>query len=209
MPISDVYCQIKQRILLGDLEPGAALQEKGLADEYKVSRTPIREALIRLEADGLVPIVPKQGVYVTEITHKSFRDAYEIRYLLIAVAGQLAAQRMTNDELERLAAIADQMKGLTDTKEIQSLDMNFHDSLNCSTHNGLLAETLQRLRSYMPRIWVTTHADAEYFSQTINEHQQVVNALRNRDGEKAGELLQAHVGRYRDYVNDLPELSVL
>ena len=179
-----------------------------MAKEFKVSRTPIREALIRLEADGLVRIVPKQGVYVSEITHKSFRDAYEIRYLLIAVAGQLAAQRMTDAELDRLQSVADRMIGVTDTKTIQALDMEFHDNLNCSTHNGLLAETLMRLRSYMPRIWVTTRADAEYFSKTIEEHQEVIRALRARDGERVGELLQAHIGRYRDYVNGLPELSV-
>lgn len=209
MPVSEVYCQLKQRILLGELEPGASLQEKGLAEEFNVSRTPIREALIRLEADGLVRIVPKQGVYVTEITHKSFRDAYEIRYLLIAVAGQLAAQRMTEEELDRLESIADSMVGETDTKKIQTLDLTFHDNLNCSSHNPLLADTLQRLRSYMPRIWVTTRADAEYFHRTIGDHQKVVAALRARDGEQVGNLLQSHIGRYREYVNGLPELSVL
>jgi len=208
MPISEVYCQLKQRILLGELEPGASLQEKGLAEEFNVSRTPIREALIRLEADGLVRIVPKQGVYVTEITHKSFRDAYEIRYLLIAVAGQLAAQRMTEEELDRLESIADSMVGETDTKRIQALDLTFHDNLNCSSHNPLLADTLQRLRSYMPRIWITTRADAEYFQRTIADHQEVVASLRARDGDRVGTLLQAHVGRYREYVNGLPELSV-
>jgi len=207
MPVSEVYCQLKQRILLGDLEPGTALQEKGLAEEFNVSRTPIREALIRLESDGLVRIVPKQGVYVSEITHKSFRDAYEIRYLLIAVAGKLAAQRMTDEELDRLEAIVDRLKGETRIKMIQALDMEFHDNLNCSSHNSLLAETLQRLRSFMPRIWVTTHADTEYFSRTIEEHQKITKALRERDGDKAGRLLQAHIGRYREYVNDLPDLS--
>lgn len=209
MPISDVYCQLKQRILLGELEPGTALQEKGLADEFGVSRTPIREALIRLESDGLVRIVPKQGVYVSEITHKSFRDAYEIRYLLIAVAGKLAAQRMTNEELDRLETIVDRLKGETEIKSIQALDMEFHDNLNCSSHNGLLAETLQRLRSYMPRIWVTTFADSEYFSQTIEEHQKIWKALKERDGDEAGKLLQSHIGRYREYVNGLPDLSEL
>ena len=208
MPISEVYCQLKQRILLGELEPGAALQEKSLAEEFDVSRTPIREALIRLEADGLVRIVPKQGVYVTEITHKAFRDAYEIRYMLIAVAGQLAAQRMTEEEMDRLEVVSDAMKDTKDTKRIQALDMQFHDSLNCSTHNPLLAETLQRLRSYMPRIWVTTHADSEYFAKTVEEHQAVVEALRKRDGGTAANLLQQHVGRYRDYVNGLPNLVV-
>ena len=207
MPVSEVYCQLKQRILLGDLEPGTALQEKGLAEEFDVSRTPIREALIRLEADGLVRIVPKQGVYVSEITHKSFRDAYEIRYLLIAVAGRLAAQRMTDEELGRLQAIVDRLQGETEIRAIQALDMEFHDNLNCSSHNALLAETLQKLRSFMPRIWITTHADAEYFSQTIEEHQKILKALRERDGDEAGRLLQSHIGRYREYVNGLPDLS--
>ena len=65
MPVSEVYCTLLNRILIGDIPPGSALQENTLAGEFNVSRTPIREALIRLEADGLVRIVPKQGVYVT------------------------------------------------------------------------------------------------------------------------------------------------
>jgi len=207
MPISEVYCQLKQRILLGDLAPGESLQEHGLAEEFNVSRTPIREALIRLEADGLVRIVPKQGVFVTEVSHDAFRCAYEVRYFLIGMAGQLAAQRITEPELEKLDEILRQLEKTDNAKQIQALDMQFHNHVNCGTHNTQLAEALQRLRSYMPRVWVSTHADKEYFLKMADEHRQVVAALRARDGAKVASLLQAHISRYREYVNGLPDLT--
>ncbi len=206
MPVSEVYCQLRQRILLGDLPPGQALQEHGLAKEFGVSRTPIREALIRLEADGLVRIVPKQGVYVTEVSHDVFRKAYEVRYYLIGMAGQLAAQRITEPELEELDGVIKRLREASEVKDIQALDMEFHDDVNCGTHNGLLAEALQRVRSFMPRVWVSTHADREYFLETVAEHEQIVAALKERDGTKAAALLQSHIGRYRDYINGLPDL---
>jgi DNA-binding GntR family transcriptional regulator len=206
MPVSEVYCQLKQRILLGDLAPGESLQEHGLAKQFGVSRSPIREALIRLEADGLVRIVPKQGVFVTEVSHDTFKNAYEVRFYLIGMAGRLAAQRITDQELVELDAVVARLKEETDVKEIQALDLQFHDRVNCGTHNGLLAEALQRLRGFMPRVWVTTHADQEYFLRTAGEHEAILAALRDRNGANVASLLQAHIGRYREYVNDLPDL---
>ena len=206
MPVSEVYCTLLMRILVGDVPPGGALQENGLASEFNVSRTPIREALIRLEADGLVRIVPKQGVYVTEITHQSYRNAFEVRYHMISIAGQLAAQRITDAEIEKLKQIATDIAGLTDPKDIKRLDIEFHTHMNCATHNPMLAESLRRLSYFMPRLETLTPADIEYFQAIGADLVEIVNALSARDATRTASLLQAHITKYREHINKLSEI---
>jgi len=207
MPVSEVYCTLLNRILIGDIPPGSALQENTLAGEFNVSRTPIREALIRLEADGLVRIVPKQGVYVTEITHQAYRNAFEVRYYMLSVAGQLAVQRISDEEIETLREIAVQTMALSDPREIKRKDMEFHTHLNCATRNPMLAESLQRLGYFMPRLETLTPADYEYFRSIGPDLAEIVEALIARDGTRTASLLQAHITKYREHINKLPKIA--
>ncbi len=207
MPISEVYCKLLNRILIGDLAPGSALQEMALAAEFSVSRTPIREALIRLEADGLVRIVPKQGVYVTEITHQAYRNAFEVRYYMISIAGQLAAQRISDEELEKLREIATETAALTEPREIKIKDMDFHTYLNCATHNPMLAESLRRLSYFMPRLESLTPSDYEYFRSIGADLLEIVDALEERDATRVASLLQAHITKYRENINRLSVIT--
>jgi DNA-binding GntR family transcriptional regulator len=207
VPVSDVYCVLLNRILIGDIPSGSALQENGLAGEFKVSRTPIREALIRLEADGLVRIVPKQGVYVTEITHQAYRNAFEVRYHMISIAGQLAAQRIADKEIEKLREIASNAQTLSEPRDIKLKDMEFHTYLNCATHNSLLAESLRRLSYFMPRLETLTPADYAYFRSIGSDLAEIVGALGDRDATRTASLLQAHITKYREHINKLPEIT--
>lgn len=204
MPITDAYRVLKRRIVLAELAPGQPLQENDLAKEFGVSRTPIREALIRLEAEGLVRIVPKRGVYVSEVSLNKFKNIYEIRYYLIGLAGRLSAQRITEEELRKLDALVEKVRGESNVKKLQEYDLMFHDLLNQGTHNEELVETLERLRNQMPRIWTFTHAANEYFLKTREEIAQIVDALRARDADRTEQLLRQHISRYRQYVSGLP-----
>ena len=206
MAVSEVYCELLHRILVGDVLPGSALQENALAAEFDVSRTPIREALIRLEADGLVRIVPKQGVYVTEITHQTYRNAFEVRYHMISVAGQLAVQRISSEEIKALRGIAQETQPLTEPREIKLRDMAFHTHLNRATHNPMLAETLQRLSYFMPRLETLTPADYDYFRTIGDDLVEIVDALAARDATRTASLLQAHITKYHEHINKLPEI---
>jgi len=205
--VSEVYCKLLHRILVGDIPPGSALQENSLAAEFDVSRTPIREALIRLESDGLVRIVPKQGVYVTEITHQTYRNAFEVRYHMISIAGQLAVQRISDEEIATLRRIAQETLPLTEPREIKLKDMEFHTHLNCATHNPMLAETLQRLGYFMPRLETLTPADYEYFRSIGDDLVEIVDAVEARDATRTASLLQAHITKYREHINKLPEIA--
>jgi len=207
LPVSDVYCKLLHRILIGDIPPGGALQENALAAEFGVSRTPIRESLIRLEADGLVRIVPKQGVYVTEITHQVYRNAFEVRYNMLSIAGQLAAQRISDEEIETLRRIARETTELSEPRDIKLKDMEFHTHLNCATHNPMLAQSLQRLSFFMPRLETLTPADYEYFRSIGGDLLEIVDALAARDATRTASLLQAHITRYREHINKLPEIA--
>ena len=206
MPVSDVYCKLLNRILVGDAPPGSSLQENTLAAEFSVSRTPIREALIRLEADGLVRIVPKQGVYVTEITHQNYRNAFEVRYHMISIAGQLAAQRISDVEIEKLRQIATEITTLSEPRDIKLQDMGFHTYLNCATHNPMLAESLRRLSYFMPRLETLTPADVDYFRTIGADLVEIVKALSARDATRTASLLQAHITKYREHINKLSEI---
>lgn len=206
MPVSDVYCKLLSRILVGDLPPGSALQENALAKEFGVSRTPIREALIRLEADGLVRIVPKQGVYVTEITHQAYRNAFEVRYHMISIAGQLAAQRISDAEIEKLKEIASEAETLTEPRDIKLKDMEFHTYLNCATHNPMLAESLRRLSYFMPRLEMLAPEDYGFFRSIGTDLVEISDALEARDATRVASLLQAHITKYREHINKLPEI---
>jgi len=207
VPVSQVYCELLHRILVGDVPPGSALQENTLATEFEVSRTPIREALIRLEADGLVRIVPKQGVYVTEITHQAYRNAFEVRYHMISIAGQLAVQRISDEEVAKLREIARETRPLTEPREIKLKDMEFHTHLNCATHNPMLAETLQRLGYFMPRLETLAPADYDYFRSIGDDLMEIVDAVEARDATRTASLLQTHITKYREHVNKLPEIA--
>ena len=207
MAVSEVYCELLSRILIGDILPGSSLQENGLAKEFDVSRTPIREALIRLEADGLVRIVPKQGVYVTEITHEAYRNAFEVRYPMLSIAGQLAAQRISDQEIETLRDIAKEATKLPKPRDIKRCDMSFHTHLNCATHNPMLAQSLQRLGYFMPRLETVTPADFDYFRSIGPDLLEIVDALEARDGTRTASLLQAHITKYREHINRLPKIA--
>lgn len=198
----EIYRELKRRVTSGEYKPGSVLPEKGIADELAVSRTPIRHALIRLEAEGLVRIIPNRGVYVTEMTLQRFRDLLEVRISLIRLAGRLASQRITTEELQQLSLLAKKAKSEGEPKKLQQLDLQFHDLMNRTTKNRVLIDTLEILRNQMPRIWCMAHADREHFMQIPGEIDAIVQALRSRDSEECERRLAAHINRYRQYVSD-------
>src|SRR5512137_2050561 len=111
---SDVFAELKRRILLAEYRPGQALQEQELAREFDVSRTPIREALIRLQAEGLVVMVHGRGVHVSEASVRDLKEACELRHHLDGLVGQLVPERITPDELAAMKRLLKRMKSETE-----------------------------------------------------------------------------------------------
>jgi len=200
MSDNGIFDALKKRIVLLEYEPGQVLREKDLIREFGVSRTPVREALIRLETEGLVRIVPNQGTFVTEISFQQLRDVFEIRSFLIRLTGQLAAARITADELKQVRALIERMKKEKSAKTLMRLDSELHDRINRSTKNELLVRMLGMLRDQAVRIWKFSPAEDEYWSGLHAEFEDLAAALEQRDEETCGRLLENHQKRFIEYI---------
>lgn len=199
-----VYETIKARILDGKYKGGSVLAESDLARELGVSRTPVRLALTRLETVGLVRIIPRRGVYIAELTLRRFLELFEVRRSLIQLCGRLSASRITGDELAKLSRIVDAAKAASeddDRARLQDLDKQFHELLDASTGNTVLAGVLQNLRDQMVRIWTVVMVGNEYFRHLPTEMEEVLRALQDRDQQRCERLLSAHIDRYRTHID--------
>jgi len=195
-----VYDEIKQRIILLDLQPGSPIQTNALAEELGVSVTPVREALIRLEADGLVQRVPNSTARVTEVHLHDLKDVLEARLLIIEQIARLAAQRVREPELEQMCEILNRMKQATDRRELIRLDSEFHRVVNLATKNQALSQIADLMRNHVMRLWYYVSNDHTYWSELIKDRESLINALRAGDVDETTRILKSHVTMFVDEV---------
>lgn len=196
MPVNDrrsVYERLKQAILDNDLQPGQQLVETALAKKFAVSRTPIREALTRLEQDGLAE-PRRRGLFVRERRPQEILDIYEVRCALEAKAGQFAAQRRTDFDLQVLYQAVASAGTVDLSKDGAMMENNreFHRALWAATHNETLQDLLERLDLHLVRYPQTTLAYPGRWAEARREHAKVVEAVAARDAETAHELMAQH-----------------
>jgi len=194
-----IYAALKERIVLLDYEPGQVLREKALIDEFGVSRTPVREALIRLECEGLVRIIPNSGTIVTEVGFQNLKDVFELRAHLVELAARLAVARATDEDLAALEELIAQMRAERDPKALMRLDSAFHDRFNRTTRNGVLVRTLEMLRNQAVRIWTYSQQDA-YYEDLGAEFEALLEALKGRNEDEAARVLEAHTKRFIEHI---------
>ena len=155
LPLRDVvFNTLRRAILRGELKPGERLMEIQLANKLGVSRTPIREAIRKLELEGLVLMIPRRGAEVAEITEKNLRDVLEVRCALKELAVQLACDRMDVEGLVRLKEAAEKFREVLDSDDITQIaqaDVLFHDVIYTATDNKRLIQLLNNLREQMYR----------------------------------------------------------
>lgn len=180
--------------MLLDYEPGQVLREKELMEEFSVSRTPIREALIRLEMEGLVRIIPNSGTYVTEVGFQKLKDVFEIRSFLVGLAGRLAAARFTDEELGMMKALVEKMKEQEEPRILMQLDSEFHDLINRATKNRVLAQMLEMLRNQAVRIW--TFSKEGPYSLFAQDFEELLEALEKRDEVRSAQILEDHAKKF-------------
>lgn len=197
---SSLYDELKKRIVLLDYEPGQVLREKELIEEFGVSRTPVREALIRLETDGLVRILPNLGTIVSEVSFQQLKDVIEVRSHLILLSGQLAAARITKPELQELHGLIEQMKKEKDPKVLMELDTKAHDLINQASKNEMLVNMLGQLRDLVVRIWFYFPTNDEYYHGLSEEFEELEAALQAGNQEESARLLEKHTQRFIDHI---------
>lgn len=197
LPLRDVvFNTLRQAILKGELEPGERLMEIQLAEQLGVSRTPIREAIRKLELEGLVLMIPRKGAEVAKISEKSLRDVLEVRRSLEELAIELACQRMTEDgirELERAHRIFSEAVDCKDVMLMAEADENYHDIIYEGTGNSRLVQILNNLREQMYRYRLEYIKDADKRQILLIEHDNILKAIKSRHVAEAKAAMREHI----------------
>lgn len=206
LPLRDVvFNTLRQAILRGELKPGERLMEIQLANKLGVSRTPIREAIRKLELEGLVLMIPRRGAEVAQITEKSLRDVLEVRRALEELAVQLACLRMTPEGVEDLKKAAkefEQVLGDEDITVVAEADVAFHDLIYLATDNQRLISLLNNFREQMYRYRVEYLKKTEFHAKLLKEHQEIIAAIENGEGDRAKEVTSRHIENQVEVVSD-------
>lgn len=196
-PLRDlVFEALKDAILLQKLHPGERLIELELADELGVSRTPVREAIRRLEQEGLVVMLPRKGAYVAGISLKDIHEVYEIRAALEALALELAAKYITAEELEELKRQVHEEEVMTEANrlnEIIFIDSSFHDLIYQYARNSRLTQFVEILQEQFKRFRSLPLGNSARSNTALEEHQQIVEALACHDSTLAARLAREHI----------------
>ena len=191
-----VFEYLREAILTGKLEPGQRLMEVQLAEQLGVSRTPVREAIRKLELEGLVVMIPRKGAYVADVSLKDIIDVLEIRAALEGLAASLASERMCDEDLEKLEGIAHEFKKKLDTDNIEEMvekDVEFHDLIFKATNNQKLIQINNSLREQVYRFRITYISDFDTSKNLVSEHAQILDAICKRDSRVAMEHAMTHI----------------
>lgn len=191
-----VFDAIHEAIVDGTLEPGERLMEAQIAEELGVSRTPVREAIRKLELANFVVMIPRRGAYVADISLKDVADVFEIRGALEGLAAELAAERASDEEIEGLERLLVEIGKAIEVKDVEllvELDTQFHDLLLKASRNERLGQILSLLREQIQRFRTQTLASPSRMRVALDEHRGLVEALAARDGELAGRLAAQHI----------------
>lgn len=199
MDKNNIYSILREKIVLGDYKPGQILKEKKLIKEFNIGRTPLRELLIRLNAEGLVEIIPYSGVYVSSVEFQKLVDVMEVRRPLVRIAGRLVAERATDDEINKMKDFLDKFKDNLSEKELIKLDAEFHNVVNMATHNQVLYEILQALRDRILRLWILPK-DKSFVWDFKKDFQKLISAIEKRDKEAAASILTVHTQTFIDKI---------
>lgn len=217
MKISERLCEkIEEEIATGKLSPGSALDEATLIEQHGVSRTPVREALIQLAAQGLIEIRPRRGAVVTSISPARLLEMFEVMGELEAMCGRLAARRMSDAERAELVAAHQACNKACADKDSDTYfycNERFHAAIYTGSHNGFLGEQAlqlhRRLRPYR-RLQLRVR---NRMGTSFKEHEAIVHAIVTGDAEAAAQSLSAHVAvqgeRFGDLLASLAEMSAI
>lgn len=190
------YRILREKIVSLELPPASLLNEADLMTELDLGRTPIREALQRLALENLVVILPRRGTIVADLNMSDLQKIFEIRLELEVYAVRLAAERATPGqitEMELLFANCDEMIRQGDYHQLIRLDHQAHRLLAQAAHNEFLEETLERMYTHVLRLWYVSLHKVSRLTEAIEEHRDIIAAVKAGDGQRAGEIMRAHI----------------
>ena len=205
LPLRDVvFNTLRRAILTGELKPGERLMEIHLANRLGVSRTPIREAIRKLELEGLVTMIPRRGAEVARITEKSMKDVLEVRRALDVLCVELACERITEEgvaELKKSCTDFEEAVRTRDATVIAKADVALHDIIVTATGNKRLVQLLNNLSEQMYRYRFEHIKDESQHERLIEEHKMIYDSIAARNPAEAAEAAKIHI--------DNQEISVM
>lgn len=197
LPLRDVvFKKLRRAILLEELKAGERLTEIHLADKLGVSRTPIREAIRKLELEGLVIMVPRRGAVVAEITERSLKDVLEVRRVLDMLSAELACDRIDEEgkrALENACIAFEEAVKSGDLREIAQKDVELHNIIVEATGNCVLQQMISSLSEQMYRYRVKYLKDESRYEMLLKEHQKIYESIICRDKKLAAKFAKEHI----------------
>jgi len=203
--VEEAYRYLKTRIMSADLAPGASLNELEIAEALGISRTPVREAIRKLEQEGLAMRYPNRGAIVTKLSMKDVLEIWQIREILEPAACRLAASRIDHEALERvervLLGLRGRQAGPEDYEAFLRSDLDLHGLILEASSNATLRQVLDMLNERIVQVRVVT--SPLRFQSSVNEHIEIVKALRARDAGGAAPAMRRHLANAREHLVSL------
>jgi DNA-binding GntR family transcriptional regulator len=203
---ANVVHRLEVEILKGQRRPGDRLDERQLAEQFGVSRTPVREALQRLSASGLVVSRGRQGLQVAQLSLADLLDAFSVAAELEALASAQAARRIRGEQRAKLEAAHDACSAATRARDVDAFyeaNLTFHETISAASHNRILHDELRRLTMKISPYRRTITYQPGRMDSSIPEHAQVMEAIFRGDGAAASQVMRAHVTLLGEGLSDL------
>ncbi len=195
--------RLRQMLVEGRIAPGAKLNERELCEELSVSRTPLREAIKTLAAEGLVELLPNRGAIALQLGEADILNTFEVMAGLEGLSGELAAQRIDEDALNEIKAMHFEMKAAYTRRDLSNyyrLNAAIHRAINAAAGNPVLTTTYNQVNARLQALRFRSNQDGEKWARAMEEHDQMVAALETRDGAALRAVLVAHLDHKRDVV---------
>ena len=200
IPRLSLHDQLRERlralIIEGELEPDSRIDEKALCERFGVSRTPLREVLKVLATEGLVTLLPNRGARVAGFDMADLADAFPVMGALEALAGKIAAANATDAEISAIEALHNAMRiayGDRDLRRYFDLNQQIHAALLSCTRNTVLAQLCEQVSARVRRARFTANLSDARWAEAMTEHDQILSALKARDGAALARVLQLHL----------------
>lgn len=206
----EVVSRLRLRIVEGLIAPGAKLNERELSEALQVSRTPLREAIKMLAAEGLVELLPNRGAVAAQLDRQDVVDAFEVIAGLEGMSGELAAARITEAELAEIRALHYEMLAAFTRRDLPAyyrLNARIHQCINAAARNPVLAQTYRTVNARLQALRFRSNFDERKWAIAVQEHEAMVDKLAARDGAGLRALLVQHLENKRDAVLDLMQQS--
>ncbi|MGI6257744.1 MAG: GntR family transcriptional regulator [Anaerovoracaceae bacterium] len=193
---TDLSMRLKEDILSGRLRKNQKLTEQSICDNYQVSRTPVREALVQLEMEGLVESIPNRGSFVVGLSQQDMLDILTLRKIYEVQATSWAIERITEDELDQLEENFEFMEFYTmkeDVDKMLNINQNFHQMIYTASHNRMLMQMLSSYQVYLQYARKKAPREENYLTTVLDEHRKIFEAFKEKDPQAGAAAMAAHM----------------